>query len=361
MILPKEAIFRSGVRFISYGSRYVWNFLSNLFVFLPRELPIARAMSTQSGITASPKLLSSFREFLEGSEPILTAEIVNESVQLGDIVPGSSLSSAFDNLRGLLHDSKAQYVVVKHGTDGNVCTFISYVPDYAAVKDKMLYASSKNMLIRQLGPELFPHILFLNSLEDVTYDHWKYSVSDGSHGEVMSAEEKELQEINEREFDTKIQSTLKKPLFAPANSLNFKIHDNAADVTVEEGQLYSFNIDLNTEEVFLSNSAPVKSAKELPSLIASDYPQYTIARLNGKTFFIFSCPSGSKVKERMIYASNKNSLINHFKRTCGIDKSLEAGDAGELELSEFEARSEDPAETPSALKFSRPPRAGRRR
>jgi hypothetical protein len=319
-------------------------------------------MSTQSGITSSPELLEAFKKFVEDKGSILIAEIVKETIELADIIPGgSSLQGDFETLRNQLDDSNPKYIVVKHDDSNGIFTFISYVPDYAAVKDKMLYASSKNSLIRQFGSDMFPHILFLNSLEEVSYDGWKYSVSDGTQKEILSTQEKELQKIKDMELDTMIQSTQKKKLVVASNSLNFKLHSNA-DVDIEAGRLYSFNIDLNTEEVFLSNTVPLSSANELISLIALDYPQYNIIKLNGKTFFIFSCPSGSKVKERMVYASNKNSVINHFKQTCGIDKSIEVGDATELELSGFSGDVDRAADdVKSNLKFNRPSRPGRRR
>lgn len=314
-------------------------------------------MSTQSGITPSSEFLESFKKFVEDEAPILTAEIIKEVIEVGDVITATPLSKAFDALQSQLDDSTPKYIVVRHA-DNNVYTFISYVPDYAAVKDKMLYASSKNTLIRQLGSELFAHTLFLNSLDEVSYEHWKYSVSGGSSN-ALSKEEKALNEVKELELDAKIQSAQKRKLVAPTNSLNFKLHANA-EVPVEEGHLYSFNIDLNTEEVFLSNSASLNDAKELPSLISRDYPQYNLLKLNGKTYFIFSCPSGSKVKERMMYASNKNSLINHFKQSNTIDKSIEIGDADELELSEF-SNEKKVEEDQGHLKFSRPSRPGRRR
>ncbi|ONH67624.1 Twinfilin-1 [Cyberlindnera fabianii] len=263
-------------------------------------------MSTQSGITPSEDLINSFKTFVSRNEPILIAEITQEVIELSEIINGgSSLQSDFSTLSSKLSDSEPKYIIIKHENNDDLYTFISYVPDYAAVKDKMLYASSKNTLIRQLGSELFANTL----------------------------------------------------------DFSFKFNDNT-DFEFEENTLYSFNIDLETEEVFLSDTKAIKDPKEIVNDISPAYPQYNLIKINGKTVFIYSCPSGSKVKERMVYASNKLGVLNHFKKTTPIDKSLEVGDAVELELSEFEKEDETDklaSNIQSNLKFSRPTRPGRRK
>ena len=116
-------------------------------------------------------------------------------------------------------------------------------------------------------------------------------------------------------------------------------------------KLIVFNIDLSNELVKLQN---IKSnilinqlIQTLESSNESKSPQYSIYNYNknGNLAFIYSCPSGSAVKDRMIYASFKNSLINHLKDKLSksgltIDKNLEVGDLDELELSDLQPEEE---------------------
>lgn len=319
-------------------------------------------MSAQSGISASEELVNSFKEYVDENHSILLASISDEKVHLSDLIKGSSsLKDDFEQLKAIVNDSEPKYVILKHDYNEKLYTFISFVPDYAAVKDKMLYASSKNTLIRQLGSEFFTNILFWNSLDEVEYENWKHSVIDDTTSGSLSTKEKELQDIKDLEFQTIVNTSTKKQLVDHKNDFSFKFNPNT-DFTPQSNELYALTIDISKEEISLSNTSKVTSPKDLLTTISSESPQFSIAKLNNKIYFIYTCPSGSKVKERMIYASNKQGVINHFKKSFPIEKALEVGDAIELELSEFDT-SEDHTDDNSASKpkFNRPTRPGRRR
>ena len=66
-----------------------------------------------------------------------------------------------------LESDKANYVIYKLPTEGYV--FISFVPDKAHVRSKMLYASSSSAIQRQLGgSERFKHVLFWTEFNEVS-------------------------------------------------------------------------------------------------------------------------------------------------------------------------------------------------
>ncbi|CCH46013.1 Twinfilin-2 [Wickerhamomyces ciferrii] len=319
-------------------------------------------MSAQSGISASAELSESFKTFIDKKQSILLAYIYDEEVKLSNIIEGSSsLKNDFNELKDLVDDSKPQYIIIKHDYNDKLYSFVSFVPDYAAVKDKMLYASSKNTLIRALGSEFFTHILFWNSVDEVSYENWKQSASGDAASNSLSTSEKELQDVKDLEFETVVNTSTKRQLVNHKNELSFKFNPNAK-INPEANTLYSFNIDIPKEEIFLSNTSSVSTPKDLLTTISSESPQFNIVKFSTKTFFIYTCPSGSKVKERMIYASNKQGVINHFKQFFTIDKALEAGDAIELELSEFGSENEnEDSSAATKPKFNRPTRPGRRR
>ena len=320
-------------------------------------------MSAQSGISASEELINSFKEYVDENHSILLATIRDEKVNISDIIKGSSsLKDDFEELKSLVTDSDPKYIIVKHDYNEKLYTFISFVPDYAAVKDKMLYASSKNTLIRSLGSEFFTNLLFWNSVDEVEYDNWKHSVKDDTTSNSLSTKEKELQDIKDLEFQTIVNTSTKKQLVDHKNDFSFKFNSNT-QLNPENNELYTLVIDIPKEEIFLSNTTKISDAKDLLTKISSESPQFSIVKLNNKIYFIYTCPSGSKVKERMIYASNKQGVINHFKESFPITKALEVGDAIELELSEFDNEETETADdsTTSKPKFNRPTRPGRRR
>ncbi|KAI4243933.1 MAG: hypothetical protein L6R42_010602, partial [Xanthoria sp. 1 TBL-2021] len=76
--------------------------------------------------------------------------------------------------------------------------------------------------------------------------------------------------------------------------------------------------------------------------------------------FIYTCPSGSKVKERMIYASFKKVVMETASAEAGFEiaKKLEASSPAEITPEmigeEFQPRQEQKQE------FARPKRPGKR-
>ena len=95
--------------------------------------------------------------------------------------------------------------------------------------------------------------------------------------------------------------------------------------------LISFNIDTTKELLTLKS---IDTQIEINQLIdtlnnhtsSRISPQYILYNYQiGKLAFIYSCPSGSSVKDRMIYASFKNSLINHLNqliKSTNIDDDI---------------------------------------
>lgn len=318
-------------------------------------------MSTQSGIEPTEGLLDAFKSFLSERQSILTAYIIEETIELAEIINDLSIKDSIISLKSKLNDSNPQYILIKNDTDDDLYTFIAYVPDYAAVKDKMLYASSKNSLIRNLGSEYFSNVLFWNDLSEVDYESWIHSITSDSSKISLSNEEKELEKLKNLELNTALSQSSKKKLINHSNEFSFKFHENTNDLELNEGDLLSFNIELPNEEIFLSNTEKISNSNDIPTKISSDFPQFNLLKFKNKNYFIYSCPSGSKVKERMIYASNKQGVINHFKEIFNsIEKSIEIGDPIELELSEFNDENSNNNKT-SKVAFARPSRPGRRR
>ncbi|KAH3671992.1 hypothetical protein WICMUC_004499 [Wickerhamomyces mucosus] len=343
-------------------------------------------MSAQSGIIPSKNLLLKFKEFINSQSSILIANITNESIQLIEIIEGSNnLSNDFIELKSKLSESIPRYIIIKSELNNNnkndvavsnldnYYTFISYVPDYSSIKEKMLYASSKTSLIKHLGSEYFNNILFLNDIDEIDYNNYKNSIGNEIDNDLnsLSNREQELQNIKNAELNTLITSSTnsKRQLITHQNQFSFKFNENIK-IDFDNNILYSFNINIDKEEIYLSNQQKISQPKDLLLKISSNFPQYNLIKFQDYEFFIYSCPSGSKVKERMIYASNKQAIINYLTKinngnSNNVLKTFEIGDPIELELSEFEIQNNNNEiinndKTNNNLKFNRPTRPGRR-
>ena len=85
-------------------------------------------------------------------------------------------------------------------------------------------------------------------------------------------------------------------------------------------------INVSTETIELASTSTV-SPSSLSSSISEFEPRYTFFKythnLSGSSetpvVFIYTCPSGSKIKERMVYASTKQGFLNGVGGEFGID------------------------------------------
>lgn len=116
-----------------------------------------------------------------------------------------------------------------------------------------------------------------------------------------------------------------------------------------------------TETLHLDASKQDIQPSDVASSISSSEPRYTFYNYPGQqgVVFMYSCPSKSKIKERMVYASSRSQLVT-LAQNVGLEvtKKLEASSpdewtaeslAGEFQEHKVESKG-----------FARPKRPGRR-
>ncbi|EGW33114.1 uncharacterized protein SPAPADRAFT_60426 [Spathaspora passalidarum NRRL Y-27907] len=345
-------------------------------------------MSTQSGITASPELLDSFKNL---KSQALIIKVSSDSTQLiPDPNYTSPTESSIESLFTSVHEHISKefphpsYIIISNEED---YVFISFIPDVAPIKQKMLYASTKNTLVSSLGSYNFPknRTFAWTELDELSYSNYKKSVEDISTGPLSKDEEiiktlNNLQDLNLSSQTSLDHHGFKKELpsihdtasssssadilgkFTPELQQNFdSLKDNTSSF-----KLVTFNIQ--GDEIVLNRAeTDVRLVDLIPSLTESENkekptPLYAVYNYHINKFaFIYSCPSGSPVRERMIYAASKVSLISHLNQilkpsNLSIDKNLEVGDLDELELSQLDIESEVP--TPGSVSSTNSNRTG---
>lgn len=358
-------------------------------------------MSAQSGITASEALLSTYNS-LSNLRPLVIRLSEDNTTLVEDETFSSGTGSNSNHFESVsLHLSSSHphpaYLIIPIDQESSL--FASFIPDEAPIREKMLYASTKSTLLTQLGLGNFKksHVFAWSELPEVSLKNFNKEIA--SHAAdndlLLTEEERLLNQINSlqsfsiAETNDKYKRQLASMDGTPHSSSTSSLSSAAAtslgtsttgvmfkiDNDLEEalnsfatpGQLLAFKINLSTETVHLTSSeTSVKPSTLISHLTASastesaPHPQYALFHYSPKKVsFIYSCPSGSKVKERMVYASNKKSLLNHIKLILGakdltIDKSFEVGDLDELELSEFDEQKEDDNASSTRLKFNKP-------
>ncbi|QLL31317.1 hypothetical protein HG536_0B01800 [Torulaspora globosa] len=326
-------------------------------------------MSNQSGILADQNLLDLLSNPDSNEVFAITAQISKDATAVQFSAKYSSLEQVIDNLaeeplyvfiRGTLEDPKQYH-------------FISYVPDSSPVRSKMLYASTKNTLVRQIGTSGIGRQSLLTDASELLQVVDERNAQEAS---VLTESEKADIEIAQQ------QQRLKASEYYPngrklvsqtdgvPKSLAFRVKTGEGSIAelMKNYNVISFRIDLASEQIQVAAKYNIDSPRKVE--IVEDHPSYVIYRNGSLYYFIYCCPSGSKVRDRMVYASNRAGFIKHLKDEDHLElaKIIEIGDPEELELSSLspstpEALAAEDAESKSAsdVKFSRPKGPTRKR
>lgn len=364
-------------------------------------------MSTQSGITISSQLNDAYKNLSTNSALII--KISSDSTELipDQIITGSDNSTSttkditilepiFEKLTNQISQEfpHPSYIVISYNSNQY---FISFIPDIAPIKQKMLYASTKNSLITSLGGNKLIKKFAWTELDELTLNYFIKSIDDDQGSNIKKEEEEELNSLL-TEDEITLQKLNNLSLYSTTNHHHHGFKKKLPSMTNDDGSttgsgnadqdiLYKFTPELTEQlQSIIENSSPessndndnkkslisfnIDTTKELLTLKSIDTqieinqlidtlnnhtssrisPQYILYNYQiGKLAFIYSCPSGSSVKDRMIYASFKNSLINHLNQLIKstnidddiiIDKNIEVGDLDEIELSQLQDANE---------------------
>lgn len=365
-------------------------------------------MSTQSGITISSQLNDAYKNLSTNSALII--KISSDSTELipDQIITGSDnttsttkditiLEPIFEKLINQISQEfpHPSYIVISYNSNQY---FISFIPDIAPIKQKMLYASTKNSLITSLGGNKLIKKFAWTELDELTLNYFIKSIDDDQGSNIKKEEEEELNSLL-TEDEITLQKLNNLSLYSTTNhhhhhgfkkKLPSMTNDDGSTTgsgNADQDILYKFTPELTEQlQSIIENSSPessndndnkkslisfnIDTTKELLTLKSIDTqieinqlidtlnnhtssrisPQYILYNYQiGKLAFIYSCPSGSSVKDRMIYASFKNSLINHLNQLIKstnidddiiIDKNIEVGDLDEIELSQLQDANE---------------------
>lgn len=327
-------------------------------------------MSSQSGISAQQELIDFLRKPFPAPQEvqIVTAAISDDSTTV-------QLQREYHSLQELKSDldTEPRYVFVRDPrTNPEQYVFVSYVSDSSPVRLKMLYASTKNTLIRQIGGNSIGKQLLItdaSDLEDVLNNgeaqHTPAVLTESEKANLEISQEQRRMKLSSRKLVSQTDGTPTSLMF------NIQVDGSSIGQLLHQSNILTFKIDLDTEQIQVVGKDNIDDPKDLK--IVTEHPSYTIYRNGSLNYFIYSCPSGSKVKERMVYASNRLGFIDHLKDQAQLDfaRVIEIGDPEDLELtliansSQEEKKQEEEQEaaaaTTSSRKFNKPRGPGRRR
>lgn len=280
---------------------------------------------------------------------------------------GSSLEDDWKNLEAQLQPKKPSYFLMRLDSQNDVgyeWLLISYVPDGSPVKERMLYASTRDPLRKQLGSSYFRATMHGSGANEFTWEAYQDFLKRFEYQAPLTAAEIQISHEIHAVVDHGTTTQY-------VHSVNFPTSDAAKnalrDFSSGSKNFVQLKVDADKETIELSDSRNT-DINSISGLLAPNEPRFTFFRYDhthesedfSSTLFVYSCPTKSPVKLRMLYSSVK-AVVNGQAEAAGI--TIER--SGKLEINEpdeFIVEDVNNALHPKVEvkeKFARPMRPGR--
>lgn len=330
-------------------------------------------MSHQTGIRSNENLRQFFAKSKEGRIRIFKVVINDRGEELvldvfKEVVHSDWKKDYADTVTKVVEAKQPCYVFFRldeRTNTGYSWLFISWSPDFAPVKQKMLYAATKSTLKLEFGAGHIKDELFGTSLEDITLDGYLKHVMSQHAPAPLTNREEELEILRQGEnlarinVDTK-HKTLQGVMFPIDKTGLERLHF----FQLEKCDYLRFLIDIQNEKIVLDKAYDKLNADMLRNEIPSDKGRFHLYRFHHvfesqqykSIVFIYSMPGFQcSVKERMLYSSCKSEMLNHLKLNTGLEvnKTFEISDPEEVSF-DILMDQLHPKKLSDSLKFEKP-------
>jgi twinfilin-like protein len=233
---------------------------------------------------------------------------------------------------------------------------LTYIPSNAPVRPKMLFASTRSTLVRELGTEKFDDTVFATEEQEIVgRDAW--SERDGDKAGVgrealMGEKERELEAVRRAEAEAR-SGTPQRDIgiggtFGPGTGSGMRVSMPVAEEAksalkelgdgglvqlvwdstifykhwIERCGRHGFickltfgslmqTVDIPTETITLADNQSGVQPDSVATHISSTSPRYSFYHYPGSdvVVFIYTCPTGSSIRERMLHASSRRNAI----------------------------------------------------
>ncbi|KAF7563956.1 hypothetical protein G7046_g134 [Stylonectria norvegica] len=366
----------------STASSQHWQFKLHLLLATPpRTTHIAceptRPVTMQSGISASEELQAQFNSLLTSSDTFgLLTTIDREALVPVTTLPSTS-SSFSDNLASLqphLKLNAALYIILRRYDAAPAFLAITYVPDAAPVRQKMLFAATRLAFVRELGTEHFRETILVTTPEELSERGFQKYDAHSKLDAPLTEEEQTLGAVKRAEQEAGAGTGTKE--IHLSKGMAMPVAEDAIAAMQEVGQdggrvVTMLRINPDTEIVELIPEAPTPSSiSELSQVISTSEPRFTFYRFahahNGAehspVLFFYTCPvtPGTKaIKNRMLYPLMKRAVLEVAEKTAGLklEKKFEVEEPSEI--TEQSVLEDLHPKVTARQGFSRPKRPGR--
>ncbi|KAL2856889.1 hypothetical protein BJX68DRAFT_263421 [Aspergillus pseudodeflectus] len=340
----------------------------------------------QSGISVSQELHDAFTAFAsDNSAFCLPVTITGESLTPLATLRFSGAGAFYPSLSQLssvLEPKTPIYLLIRRPESSSSSLIaLTYIPSNAGVRAKTLFAATRATLVRELGSEKFGETVFATDEDEVVGEKaWKDreaekngSATSGGYRreDLMGEEERELEAVRRAE-EVARSGTPRRDIgiggtFARGPSrmrIEMQVDEDAKSAlqNLQQGGLVQLAIDVPTETLKLSAAESGIDADSVQTLIPTSSPRYTFYHYpdSDAVIFIYTCPTGSSIKERMLYASSRmHGLQVAEEQGLKVLKKIEAGSPDEVSGERLHEEVNPPQNDGLRRGFAKPRRPGR--
>lgn len=201
---------------------------------------------------------------------------------------------------------------------GYAWLLLSWVPDSATIREKMLYASTKATLKVEFGSAHIKEELHATTLDETTYDGYLKHKKAFAAPAPLTNREEELEEMRKSEVKTDISVDSKHQTMG---GVVFPVTESASkglgDMARGSYTYLQFKIDMTEEKIHLVKAGNLE-VNQLASEVPEDSGRYHLflfkhtheGDYQEAFIFIYTMPGYScSVKERMLYSSCKGPFL----------------------------------------------------
>ncbi|RNA09405.1 twinfilin [Brachionus plicatilis] len=332
-------------------------------------------MSHQSGIKSNEKLRNFFAHAKQDKTRMFKVVINDkEELELSNHheVQNSNWQTDFNKfvLESIEPKSPCYifYRLDEKTNSGYTWLLILWSPDFATVKQKMLYASTKSTLKMEFGSGQVADEMFATIMDEISLEGYLKHVKSQEAPAPLTNREEEIEFLKQNEDHTRINVDTKHKTL---QGVMFPI-DNSAVQALEAFKKENSNyvqLIVNIEEEQIQSKRlytlnDVSKVEDIKKCIPEDKGRFHLFRFShthdGQRFksviFIYSMPGFSvSIKERMIYSSTKSEMIQYIKSHYDIEinKAIEISEPSELNESFF-IEELHPKKVADSKKFDKP-------
>lgn len=310
---------------------------------------------------------------IESNYRCLQIKIVNEQLVLSNSyeINDKKWEDEYNKIvEPLVVGDECCYILYNISIDKNEWIFMSYIPDFANYKDKMIYAATRSNVKDAFGTNLIKTNIEGAKQCELNLLGYKHHLESEAAPPPLSRSEIEKAELKSLELNSHISVTTKS---ATLPGLSFPLTEQALmgldRFLSEENEYVHLMVNCENENIGLVSEGRINFIQMSESRDQAHYGYHLLHYqhdFNGERFnntiFVYVMPGfKASIKERMLFTSCKAPFLDYVESThkFSFDKKLEVDDICTINEEYLKNELHPPEITPKVA-FARPKPPGRR-